>query len=49
MNILFAKIKFFKYTGGMGDKIIGFLWSECYENTYYALVFWNYGIALVVE
>ena len=49
MNILFAKIKFFKYIGSFGDKLVGFLYSECYENTVYALVFWNYGIALVVE
>ncbi|MDO9463724.1 MAG: hypothetical protein Q7J67_00240 [bacterium] len=47
-RFLFAEIKSFKYVGGFGDKLIGFLYSECYEHTIYALVFGNSGIALVV-
>jgi hypothetical protein len=28
----------------LGDKIIGFIYSECYSETVYGIVFWNYGI-----
>jgi hypothetical protein len=28
----------------LGDKIVGFIYSECYSETVYGLVFWNYGI-----
>ena len=33
----------------LGDKIIGFVKSECYDETVYGLMFWSYGIFFTIE
>jgi hypothetical protein len=32
----------------LGDKLIGFIYSPCYSEDVYGLVFWNYGIYITI-
>jgi hypothetical protein len=33
----------------LGDKIIGLVYSECYNETVIGLVFWSYGLFLILK
>jgi len=32
----------------LGDKIVGFIYSECYSLTVYGIMFWSYGLFLTI-
>jgi len=45
-----SKLSFGKYSGGLlGNKIIGFIYSECLDVTIYGIAIWNRGLFLRVK